>query len=277
MRRVLPRSLLGQMLLAVAIALLVAQTISAVLLYRAQEQRREFGVLNGAAFSLAVDVRNPDSEAETLRERRADLVYVCNPDTPTGTMLPPERIRSFCEAASETCPVFLDEVYLELLEDFRSQTQVGLVREGFPVVIGRSFSKMHGLAGHRVGYAIGPAELLKQMGELKMSSLGYLGVIAALASVGDDAFHRQSVRLITQGRERFCGLLDELGLKYTPSFGNFVFHHTGREIRAFQATMKERGFLVGRPFPPYDDWCRISIGNPQEMAKYEQAMREVFA
>jgi len=70
MRRVLPRSLLGQMLLAVAIALLVAQTISAVLLYRAQEQRREFGVLNGAAFSLAVDVRNPDSEAETLRERR---------------------------------------------------------------------------------------------------------------------------------------------------------------------------------------------------------------
>ncbi|MDQ8204066.1 histidinol-phosphate transaminase [Pelagicoccus sp. SDUM812003] len=214
---------------------------------------------------------------KAVHEQEADLVYVCNPDTPSGTVLPPSEIRSFCIQASEHCPVFLDEVYLELLDDYRQQTQTALVKEGYPVIIGRSFSKMHGLAGHRVGYALGRPDLLEALEERRMSSLGYLGVMSAITSLDDERFHEESRRLIRQGRERFCSLLEDLDLAYTPSVGNFVFHRTGIEIRAFQALMKEKGFLVGRPFPPYDDWCRISIGTVQEMAAYEEAMREVFA
>ncbi len=244
-------------------------------------QLMRYAEKNGAEISWV------DHDAATMRhnlpamlqvasEPDVDLVYVCNPDTPSGTILRPAEIEDFCRAASEHCPVFLDEVYLELLPDYRQQTQVELVREGLPLIIGRSFSKMHGLAGHRVGYAIGPTDLLEKMGERKMSSLGWLGVAAARASIDDRAFHRKSIALIAEGRQRFCSLLDELGLSYTPSVGNFVFHHTGIEIRSFQRMMKERGFLVGRPFPPYEDWCRISIGLPQEMAAYAKAMREVF-
>lgn len=214
---------------------------------------------------------------ETGRRVGAGLQYVCNPDTPSGTVLPTAQVREFCLNACESgSHVFLDEVYLDLLEDFEARTQVRLVKDGYPVIIGRSFSKMHGLAGHRVGYAIASPEIVETLGSRKMSGMGYLGVAAAIASVDDDAFHRRSRRLIAQGRDRFCDLLERLGLKYTPSVGNFVFHHTGMEIRAFQDTMKERGFLVGRPFPPYEDWCRISIGTVAEMAAYEEAMLEVF-
>lgn len=214
---------------------------------------------------------------EKTKDLSASLVYICNPDTPSGTVKSAEEIRSFCVDACEGSTVFLDEVYLDLLDDYEAQTQVELVKRGYPVIIGRSFSKMHGLAGHRVGYAIASEDLVKRLGRRKMTSLSYLGVIAAIASVGDDAFHRQSRRLITEGRETFCTQLDDLGLAYTPSVGNFVFHKTGIEIREFQGLMKQRGFLVGRPFPPYDDWCRISIGTKSEMAKYEKAMLEVFA
>lgn len=211
-----------------------------------------------------------------VHEKKANLSYICNPDTPSGTMLPADAVRDYCLEAFKTGAVFLDEVYLDLLDDFEKQTQVELVRQGHPVIIGRSFSKMHGLAGHRIGYAIATPEIVAKLGKHKMSSPSYLGVIAAIASLGDKRFHAQSRRLIAEGRDRFCGLLDSLNLDYTPSVGNFVFHHTGIEIREFQAMMKKRGFLVGRPFPPYEDWCRISIGSVKEMADYRKAMLDVF-
>lgn len=205
------------------------------------------------------------------------LVYLCNPDTPSGTMLPASEIEAFCREVAPRVTIFLDEVYLDLLEDFREQTQTALVEEGLPVIIGRSFSKMHALAGHRVGYALASPDLIERLGRHKMSSLNFLGVAAARVSLEDRNFHAYSRRKIAEGRTRFCALLEELRLPYTPSHGNFVFHHTGIPIREFQAMMKERDFLVGRPFPPYDDWCRISIGNDEEMRLYERAMREVFA
>ncbi len=223
------------------------------------------------------DMTHDLASMEAAVNEKTELAYVCNPDTPTGTVLPPAEIRGFCERVGERCTVFVDEVYLEFQEDFREQTQVNLVKQGAPVIIGRSFSKMHGLAGHRVGYAVARPDIIEKLAKGRMSSMNYLGVIAAIASVRDSSFHQQSIRLIRESRERFCALLTELGLRYTPSHGNFVFHYTGIPLRKFQATMKERNFLVGRPFPPYDDWCRISIGNLSEMKAYETAMREVFA
>lgn len=204
------------------------------------------------------------------------LVHICNPDTPSGTLLPPESIEGFCRRVGERSTVFLDEVYLDLLDDYESQTQIELVRQGAPVIIGRSFSKLHGLAGLRVGYAVARPDIIERLSARRMSSMNYLGVIAAIASVGDKSFHAQSTRLITKGRERFCSVLDDLSLPYTPSCANFVFHYTGIPVREFQTAMKKRNFLVGRPFPPYDKWCRISIGSESEMKAYESAMHEVF-
>ncbi len=210
-------------------------------------------------------------------DEKTKLVYICNPDTPTGTLVPAECLTSFCSEIPDSTAVFIDEVYLDLLSDFRRQSQVELVRQGVPVIIGRSFSKMHGLAGLRVGYAVARPDIVRSLSERRMSSMNYLGVMAAMASVKDHAFHSQSIRLIREGRERFCSLLKELKLPFVPSHGNFVFHWTGIPIREFQQAMRRNNFLVGRPFPPYEEWCRISIGNESEMLAYEGAMRELYA
>ena len=207
------------------------------------------------------------------------LVSVCNPDNPSGTMRPAAEIEAFCRDVAPRAPVFLDEVYLELDDDFAAQTQVPLVRAGLPVIIGRSFSKMHGLAGHRIGYAVTTPTLATALTRMQMSSVNYLGVAAARAALLDREFPAWSRKKIAAGRDRFAALLDELGLKQTPSHGNFIFHRTGRPMGRYQAEMKARGILVGWPHAPvagFEDWCRTSIGTDAEMAVHASAIRAVL-
>jgi histidinol-phosphate aminotransferase len=136
---------------------------------------------------------------------------------------------------------------------------------------------MYGMAGHRIGYAVTTPALAGSLEKYQMSSVNFVGVAAARAALLDAKFAGWSRQKIREGRNRFSALLDELGLRYTPSEGNFVFHYTGIPMREYQEKMKARGFLVGWPHPPvepYDRWCRISIGTDDEMAKYAAAMRE---
>jgi len=241
------------------------------------------------AEKLGAEVRRVPHVAATMQhdlramagavDDRTRLVYVCNPDNPSGTARPATEIAAFCREVAPRAPVFLDEVYLELDDDFAAETQVPLVRAGLPVIIGRSFSKMHGLAGHRMGYAVTTPELAAALAKFQMSSVNFIGVAAARAALGDEKFAGWSRRKIRESRARFCALLDELKLRYTPSRGNFVFHCTGVPMRDYQKRMEARGFLVGWPHPPvepYDLWCRVSIGTEEEMALYEKAMRDEF-
>lgn len=207
------------------------------------------------------------------------LVYVCNPDNPSGTRVAAEDLSIFCREVAPKCTVLIDEVYLELLDGFASETQVPLVKAGLPVIVARSFSKLHGMAGHRIGYAVTTPQLAMDLTRWQMTGLNFIGVAAARASLGEPEFLAYSTRKIREGRARYCALLNELGLGYTPSHGNFVFHQIDRSITAYQAEMKTRGFLVGWPHSPpgaYPNWCRTSIGTDGEMMKLADAMREVF-
>lgn len=205
------------------------------------------------------------------------LVYVCNPDNPSGTILPPATITAFCREVAPRAPIFLDEVYVDLLDDPAGHTQVALVREGLPVMIGRSFSKLHGLAGHRIGYVVTTPALTEALSRRQMSSVTYLGVAAARASLFENAFHAWSLRKIREGRARLAALLEEYRLPYTPSQGNFIFYRAGVAMGDYQEWMKARGFLVGWPHAPaarYPDWCRVSIGTDDEMRQFAAAFRE---
>lgn len=215
---------------------------------------------------------------EAAIDADTSLVIVCNPDTPSGTKLEADALSAFIDRVSQRCAVLVDEAYLELVgDDYRKETQTRWSQAGRPVMVLRSFSKMYALAGLRIGYAVSTPEIIERLEKKRMSSLNYLGVAAARVSLRDTRFPAYSRRKIAEGRERFCALLDELKLPYTPSCANFVFHRTGIPIRKFQDLMREKGFFVGRPFPPYDDWVRISIGTELEMKRYAEAMRAVFA
>ena len=210
-------------------------------------------------------------------DQQTSMIYLCNPDTPSGTMLSKQVLQDYILSIPKDVIVFIDEVYLDLLDDFSQLTLTHLLLERKNLIIGRSFSKLYALAGHRVGYAVTSPSLAKEIQKYKTSSMNYLGVVAAQASLYDVNFRTFSRRKIREGRGRFCGLLDDLGLTYNPSVGNFIFHRTGIPIREYQEITKAAGFVVGRPFEPYDDWCRISVGSDQEMRSFSRFMRYTFA
>jgi len=203
-------------------------------------------------------------------------VYICNPNNPTGTLVPAAKLRDFAIAMAKRAPVFIDEAYLDCADDYAGNTLVGLVREGHNVVIARTFSKIYGLAGQRIGYAVMAPELVKAVRGHMTGTMNLLGVVAAQASLEDTAFVEGARRRIKAGRDELIAVLKEKGRRYAEPQGSFVFFHTGQPIAEFQAKMRAAGVIVARPFPPLFDWCRISVGTPAEMAVAHAAVRQVL-
>jgi histidinol-phosphate aminotransferase len=205
------------------------------------------------------------------------LVFICNPNNPTGTVVPPEKLRDFTASASEKAVIFIDEAYIELMEDMEANTMVDLVKKDHNVIVSRTFSKIFGMAGQRIGYALTRPDIARRIQEYRMGTPNVAGIRGAIASLQDEEFQVFSRARIAEGRQYVYILCDELGLKYTPSTTNFVFFHTGRPIQEIQSAMKDEGVLVGRPFPPYVDWCRISIGTMEDMQAFGTALKKVMA
>lgn len=203
-------------------------------------------------------------------------VYICNPNNPTGTIVEPEKLKAFCIEISKKCPVFVDEAYLECSDKFEANTMAPLVAAGHNVIVARTFSKVYGLAGQRVGYGLMSAEAAKGVMAYNEARLNLLGVMAAIASLKEKTYVAETRAKIKAERDRLCATFDELKLPYAKPQGNFVFFRTGMPIKVFQEKMLEGNVLVGRAFPPAVDWCRISIGTPEEMAPAHVALRKIF-
>ena len=155
------------------------------------------------------------------------------------------------DMASRTT-VLVDEAYLDLWEDWPHHTATERVRAGEPVIVTRTFSKLHGLAGLRVGYALAPPELIQRLEKHRMTLLGCAGVAAATASYQDLEFQAFSRARLQEGLAITTGALRELKLRHVENGrGNFVFFDTGGPLADFSAAMRRAGYLVGRPFPPY--------------------------
>ena len=204
-------------------------------------------------------------------------VYICNPNNPSGTIVEPARLRDFAIEVSKKVPVFIDEAYLQCSDDFAANTMVGLVREGHNVTVARTFSKIYGLAGQRIGYGIMQPAMAEELRPFMTGSVNLLGVVAARASLEDPTYVEATRRQIKAGRDALIGVLKELGRRYAEPQGNFVFFHTGLPIAEFQKKMRAENVIVARPFAPLLEWCRISIGTPEEMAVSHAALRKILS
>jgi histidinol-phosphate aminotransferase len=204
-------------------------------------------------------------------------IYICNPNNPTGTIVDAAKLKAFCIEVSKKCPVFIDEAYLQCADDFAANTMVGLVREGHNVTVARTFSKLYGLAGQRIGYGVTSPETAKSIKEFSTGSLNMLGVVAASASLEDKAYFTETQAKIKAGRNALVDVVKGLGKKYAEPNGNFVFFQTGMPIKIFQEKMLAEGVQVARPFPPMLDWARVTVGLPEEMAICHAAMKKVLA
>lgn len=207
---------------------------------------------------------------------RTTLVYVVNPNNPTGTACDATELKDFVRDISARATVLIDEAYLECTDNFAERTCAGLAIAGHNVVVARTFSKIYGLAGLRLGYAVMPEKLALSLRARMTGSLSIVTIAAALASLRDPAYVTATRAKLKAGREALVAVAKSLGRECAVPQGNFVFVHTGMPVKDFIARMRAEGVVVGRPFPPLLDWARITVGLPGEMEVCHRALRRVL-
>jgi histidinol-phosphate aminotransferase len=204
---------------------------------------------------------------------RPILAFICNPNNPTGTLTPCDEVEAWIREADDV--VFLvDEAYFEYVDDPSYRSAIPLALDRPNVVVVRTFSKVHGLAGLRIGYALAHPDAARRIRAFSgLSNLNALGLLAATASVGDDAHVARSLRVNDEARRVTYEVLDELGLERLPSHTNFVLHHVRGDQADYIRRMREAGVWVGRPFPPLLGHNRLSFGTPEEMERFAEVLR----
>ncbi len=211
------------------------------------------------------------------------LVFVANPNNPTGTMVDADQIDEFLAQVPGHVIVVLDEAYYDFAEYFakrrnaRYSTSLDYVRQGAGVVVLRTFSKAHGLAGLRIGYGMGPAELLSYCTRMQNTfSVSSVAVEAALAAV-DDAAHIERTVANNAEQAQVLGVgLSELGFRVLPTWANFLYCEVGYDAGAIAEHLRQEGISV-RPLGAWGspNSIRVSIGTPQQNERFLDAMRRL--
>ncbi|WP_143961532.1 pyridoxal phosphate-dependent aminotransferase [Litoribacter populi] len=204
------------------------------------------------------------------------MVFLCNPNNPTGTLLPAAAFEKFCRETSKHTTVFSDEAYFEFIEEPNYPSMVKLVKEGENVIVSRTFSKVFGLAGLRIGYIVARPDLAHKIRENVVAFTNVLALEAAKESLDDKEFFDFSLRKNKEAKDSIYQTLNDLNLRYLESHTNFVFFESGMHIDQFLQKMRDEGVMVGREFPPFSKWCRISTGTPNEMERFTKAIRSVY-
>ncbi|MCL4721034.1 MAG: histidinol-phosphate aminotransferase family protein [Gammaproteobacteria bacterium] len=227
---------------------------------------------------LDADMRHDLAGLAAAIGPRTRLLYLCNPNNPTGTLVSGAELRPFLQDVVKKCPVLVDEAYLDLWDDLPKHTAVDRVAAGDAVIVTRTFSKLHGMAGLRVGYGLAPPALIRELESRRMTIPGSLGIAAATASYQDQEFQAFSKARIREGMAIVLAALRDTGRPHVENGrGNFVFFDTGGPLADFSAAMRREGYLTGRPFAPYDTWARVSLGTVEQMQGFAGALRRYYA
>lgn len=212
--------------------------------------------------------------------QRTRAVYLANPNNPTGIVADREQLRNFARNVSHQALVIVDEAYLEFADHFAERTLNDLVREGENVIVFRTFAKVYGLAGLEIGYGLVPRPVAKALSGEGLNNprlFNRLAVIAAHTSLQDVGYVEGVTGKVREERDKWFQLFRDLKVNFTPSGGNFVFFETGLPHDHFAAALLRDGVAIGKAFPPYDLWARISIGLPEENAIARGAVRKLLA
>ena len=210
------------------------------------------------------------------------LVFIANPNNPTGTFIPAAQIEAFLDQVPASVVVVLDEAYNEFLAPEHQFESAKWVAKYPNLLVSRTFSKAYGLAGLRVGFAIGQPALTDLMNRIRQPfNVNSLAQAAAVAALNDTAFLEQGAKNNAAGYSQFVEAFNELGLQFVPSYGNFVLVKVGDDEGAgarVNLALLKQGVIV-RPVGNYGlpQWLRISIGLPQENAIFIAALKKALA
>ena len=207
------------------------------------------------------------------------LAQVCNPNNPTAMVLPSAKLKSFCKAASKKTMVLVDEAYNELTDDPDANSTVPLIKEGYNVVVARTFSKIYGLAGMRVGYMIAAPETIEKISQFGMGSYGLnqAGIAAAVASYNDHTFLKHSKAKVVEARQMVSEAVKVNGLSALPSQTSFMFVNLGDlNAEVFRQEMAKENVLIRGIYQDYTNWSRVSMGKIPDVQKYVDSLPKVL-
>lgn len=206
------------------------------------------------------------------------LIYITNPNNPTATFTNTQKLKDFCKRVSKKVPVFVDEAYIELTDGGVANSMAPLVAEGYDVFVARTFSKIHGMAGLRMGYMLGKKESLEKINDITRGGMGITGptIAAASASMDDTAYLTMCKTKIKEARDYTFNYLDKKGIQYMPSETNFIIFPIAMEGNDFLEEVYKRKVVV-RAFKFWNqNWCRVSMGTMDEMKVFTKTMDEIL-
>ena len=205
------------------------------------------------------------------------FIYFCNPANPAGTFIDKQEVEKFVRKIPSGVVLLVDEAYYDYVDAPDYESCLRYVKEGLPILITRTFSKVYGMAGLRVGYSVGHKDLIKQMAERRIAtSPNQLAIAAALAALKEDDFVTRVSKLNAQVRGYLCSELRAMGVGFIPSQTNFVMVNLGRPAPPVIDALKQRRVLVSRPFPSMPQHMRVTLGTSDEMKMFMNEFREVM-
>ena len=205
------------------------------------------------------------------------LVYLCNPNNPTGMAIDGDELRSFCREVAPRVPILIDEAYNELTDKPDYTSMVDLVRGGGNILITRTFSKIFGMAGLRVGYGMGHPDIVSVVNDNVMAWRNGVGLYAAYHSYLDEDFVAFSRDKILQGREMVNATFRRHGIEPLPSQTSFVYADIQRDADVFKAEMAARNVKIRGIYAGYDTYSRVSMGRIEELEIFDRIFSEVYA
>ncbi len=214
---------------------------------------------------------------EAAIDKDTKLVYICNPNNPVAMITPGKELEDFCSRVSEKVPIFIDEAYIELAVGADTKSMVGLLQQNKNVIIARTFSKIMGMAGLRIGYIAAQPKFLEQIQAVTRGGMGisFTSIAAASAAMDDKTFQDNTRKLNHEAKQYLLGNLDKMGYKYIPSYTNFVMFPISMNGKEYLKKMGEKGVMV-RSFDIHDKtYCRVSIGTMDEMKMFVSALQDI--
>jgi len=241
-------------------------------------------ILNNATANGAEVVKVPLTSTyahdlpKMLSSAEAGLIYVCNPNNPTASITPKDKLRDFITKTPAQTTVLVDEAYFHYADSPDYESVIALVKEHPNLIVSRTFSKIYGMAGLRCGYCVAQKETIDRLRSQQMwDSVNCMALAAATVSLDDLDHVLTHQRLNREAKTFVTSELDKMGYQQIPSQANFIMFDCKRPVAPLIQAMKERKVHVGRLFPALPNHMRLTIGKKSEMESFVEAFKQVVA
>lgn len=231
---------------------------------------------NSVLIPLTSDHRHDLPKMAAACTSKTGVAYVCNPNNPTGTIVTHDEFAAFVQAVPPTTLIVVDEAYFDFVDDPRYSSALEFIPAHPNVVVARTFSKIYGMAGMRLGYAIGAKEPIASLAAELLQDNGNAAVLqAALASLADDEHVDTCRAQLNFTRKLLCSELTADSRPFIPSQANFVMLDLGTDVKPIIEQFRARNIFVGRQFPAMPNFLRVTIGTNPETEAFLNALRDI--